>query len=247
MPARSLGPQSVRHPWQSLTAGSSRLALAAVVLLAFLTPAAVLLRLARDPGLDPPLANLGPERSILDPVPVPRLLAVVAPGATDGRVEQATPAFQPLSGLTLGVRLLNVPAGATVSLVGRDEARAARASCTTRQATTVAALIVTCPVDRPDAVRSVEVTVTGATAALGLEAREDRYGLTAGGLYAAPPPRDLAGRVGRALDRLGVLRPPVASPVVLLGVLAISLASFGAAVLFLLPALRRSPGPLREG
>jgi hypothetical protein len=225
-----------------MPARALRLALVAVVVLAVLTPVVIVLRLARDPGGDPQLANLGPERSILDPVPVPRSLPIVAAGATAGRIVQPTPPFLPLRDLQLGVRLEQVPAGATIEVAGRDEAGRALASCTRTVPRAVRALTVTCPVEEPAAVRTVEVAATGATPALRLEAREDRHGLTAGGLYAPPAPRDLGGRLDRALDRLGVLRPPVASPTVLLVGLAAGLALHGAAVLLLL-----SSGRLRRG
>jgi hypothetical protein len=194
-----------------MPARALRLALVAIVVLAVLTPVVIVLRLARDPGGDPQLANLGPERSILDPVPVPRSLPVVA-------------------------------AGATIEVAGRDEAGRALASCTRTVPRAVRALTVTCPVEEPAAVRTVEVAATGATPALRLEAREDRHGLTAGGLYAPPAPRDLGGRLDRALDRLGVLRPPVASSTVLLVGLAAGLALHGAAVLLLLSSGRVGRG-----
>jgi hypothetical protein len=225
-----------------MPARALRLALVAVVVLAVLTPMVIVLRLARDAGGEPQLANLGPERSILDPVPIPRSLPLVAPGATAGRIVQPTPPFLPLRDLQLGVRLENVPAGATIELTGRDEAGRTLASCSRTVPRAASALTVTCPVEEPAAVRTVEVGATGATPALRLEAREDRHGVTAAGLYAPSAPRDLGGRLDRALDRLGVLRPPVASPAVLLVALAAGLALHGAAVLLLLSSGRVGRG-----
>lgn len=216
-----------------------RLGLALVVVLALLTPTVVLLRLARDPGSEPPLVK-GAARSIFDPEPRSRRVALVPEGAREGRLELPTPTFPPLSDFDLGVRLLSVPAGATVALTGRDETGGSVVSCRRRVAQRAEATVVGCPVTRPEAVRSVLVTVSNAPGPVTLEARVGAAGLTAAGLYADPAPRDLAGRVDRALDRLGVLRPVVASPPVLLGAWAGSLLLGGAAFLLLLGS-RRPP------
>jgi len=220
-----------------------------VVLLAVLTPVLVVLRLARDPGADPVLAHTGPPRTLLEPAPVARRVPVVPAGAAAGRLTLPTPLFGALPDLDLGVRLGPLAAGATVTLTARDEAGRSLAACSRRRAESTAAAVITCAVERPEAVRSLEVAVEGARGPVRVDAREHANGLTTGGLYSAPPPRDLAGRVDRALDRMGVQRPAVAAPPVLLGAWAVSLGLTGAAVALLVlgPRRRSAQAPARQG
>ena len=90
--------------------------------------------------------------------------------------------------------------------------------------------IITCPVERPEKLRRLVITVEGKAPLALYAAKEGKY-LIAGALVRERRDSSLAARLGVLRDRLGVIRPAFFSPVALFVFLMLSIALLGAACL----------------
>jgi len=195
-------------------------AIAAVAVAAVAIPA-LLVERALPPSVEPEViaAGSGPAR----PVPLERHGDVQ-------RLTVSTPRFPNVSNaaVQLVVGTYGRPATQRVVLRLRDKDDATVGVCPVTPAAYAVSGFVECPVAAPARLRTVDVSVRGG-GPMAVDAVDDGGRLVAGALVRQHRYSGLGSRVHALADRVGVTRPVLYSPAILVLCLVASIALFGAA------------------